>query len=255
MKRLAVFLVALFTLVSSLFAAPIYPVIKTKLPLATGRTLELDFSAPKDALQYFDNSILTDGLSKLLADNKLDADVTVIFVPRNIKGAISFLVSFDDMNPAKADALKPVKNDYDLRCLPLGIPRDALRIALSWYNSFLVNKSPDKSADFLAPDQVIAFTVNYTFSGQSTQLILGGTFLINNIMFGVPMSNRAIFDPIITISDLKTFTSNRIRLYSQANLPYLQNAYMFMLDPIEDPKNPGIAMPSALVYPLFGMKP
>lgn len=239
---------------AGLAAAPFYPPITTTYPLATGRTLTLNFAAPKEALPFFDSAILTDRLGKLMLDSKLDADISVIFMPRNTKGDIALSISFDKIDPATADVLKPVLNPYSLRCLPLTFPRDALHALEAWLGSFLTNKSPERDASFLTNGQKIAFSVFYTFKGQTAMLTLSGSFS-SYILVGVAPSSRVVFNPTITYTDTKSGKIEVIRLYSDSNIPYLQSSFMFMLDPVEDPKNPGIAMPSALVYPLFGMKP
>lgn len=254
MKRFVVLLLALLAITTAIAAAPFYPPIRTTYPLTTGRTLTLDFAAPKEALPFFDSAILTDRLGTLMTTSKLDADISVTFMPRNAKGDIALSISFDKIDPATADALKPVLNPYNLRCLPLAFPRDALHVLEAWLGSFLTNKSPERDASFLTNGQKIAFSVFYTFKGQSAMLTLSGSFS-SFILKGVAPASRVVFNPTITYTNSKSGKIEVIRLYSDTNIPYLQSSFMFMLDPVEDPKNPGVAMPSALVYPLFGMKP
>ena len=249
MKRLLVLFVSLFLLSVGLFALPLYPNTVSKLPLTNGHTLEVDFYAPKDALPFFDQTILTNGFIKLLADTKLSCDFSIVFMPRSTHD-IEFSVSFDNIDAATADAIKPAPNSYRTRCLPLLVPRDALMVLLSWYNSYLTNQDPAKTTGFVQPNQPLVFHVFYGCKGQ---LSLHGKFLINNIMSMVPPSNRPIFDPAMIYTDLKTFNSYDIKFYNSRDVPYLTMSYGFVLDPIVDPSDSAITRTSVLVYKLFGM--
>ena len=89
MKRLLVLLISLFVLSIGLFAMPIYPNTVSNLPLANGHTLKLDFYAPKDALPFFDQTILANGFTKLLSDTKLSCDFSLVEVPTRSRDCIA----------------------------------------------------------------------------------------------------------------------------------------------------------------------
>jgi hypothetical protein len=253
MKRFFAFFLVLVALGSDLVAATFYPVIRNKLDLQNGHTLELDFAAPQEALKYFDATILTEGFSKLLADNALDCDFTVMFVPRNMKGDISLSVSFDNIDISTADSLKPSVS-FGTNQLYLGAPARALSIMLKWYNSFLVNQDPGKNTDIVSQNQPMSFVVFYSAKGQSKQLTFWGIFSRQNLMEGVHPDNGPVFNPVITYTDTKTFKSTDIPLSSSSkyNLPLLQYQLKFVLDPVSD-RSSGSVYPSSLIYDFFAL--
>jgi hypothetical protein len=253
MKRLIALFLVLVALACNLAAATLYPVIRNKLALQNGHTVELDFAAPQEALKYFDATILTEGFSKLLADKALDCDFTVMFVPRNLKGEISVSVSFDKIDISTADSLKPSVS-FGTNLLYLGAPARALSIVLNWYNSFLVNQDPGKNADFVSQNQPMSFVIFYSAKGQSKQLTFRGIFSRQNLMEGVHPDNGPVFNPVITYTDMKTFKSTDIPLNTSGkyNLPMLQNQLKFVLDPVAD-RSSGNVYPSSLIYNFFAL--
>lgn len=245
MKRLLVLLISLFTLAAGVFAFPLYlPPNVVKLPLSNGRSLQLNFAAPKDALPYFDNSILQDGFSKLSGTYKLSNDFTVTFAPQDTR-ELQFGLSFDSMPQDHIAALRPVANAQGLRGLPLLAPRDALAVVQAWYKSFLANTSPDKPTAFLATTQKTIFTVIYDtkapLSGKPVGLTMSGTI----------QNDTPVFKPHLDVEEYSTLTNHGIDLSDQAYLQALQSDSFFILEPISDPDNPGLKRKSVFVYMLF----
>jgi len=245
MKRLLVLFLLLFTLTTVLFAFPLYPQqTVVKYQLANGHKLELDFFAPKDSLQYFDSSLLTDGFAQLAKIYTLTNDFSVSFAPQNT-GELLFLVSFDGLSSGLSSSLHPTTNAEGLRGLPLDAPRDALAVVLAWYKSFLTNPSPDKSVSFISSMRKTVFTVNYSAMGPGTghglQLAMHGSF----------QSDTPVFDSKMEVMDFSTFINSHITIADDSYVQALQNDYFYILDPISDPNTPGVKRESVMVYALF----
>lgn len=245
MKRLLVLLLVLFAFTTGLFAFPLFPQqAVVKYQLANGHKLELDFFGPKDGLQYFDKSVLTDGFSQLAKTYKLTNDFSVSFAPQN-NGELLFLVSFDGFQSGLDSSLHPTTNAAGLRGLPLIAPRDALAVVLAWYKSFLANPSPDKPASFVASMRKTTFTVNYSATSPATghglQLAMHGSF----------QDDVPVFDSKMEVMGFKTFVNSHITLADDSYVQTLQNDYFYVLDPISDPNNPGMKRESVMVYALF----
>lgn len=245
MKRLAVFLIALLTLVTGLFAFPLYSnQTKVNYTLANGHKLELDFFGPKEALQYFDTSVLTDGFTQLSMTYKLTNDFTVSFTPQDT-GELLFLVSFDGEDSVLSSTLHPTTNVAGLRGLSLVAPRDALTIVQSWYKSYLANPNQDKSDNFVSLMRKTIFIVDYyatsPTTGKLVALAMPGTF----------ENNTPIFDPKMDLTDYSTWINYHIRLYVATYEAALRDDYFYTLDPISDPNNPGVKRDNVMVYALF----
>lgn len=244
MKRLFVLFLSLFTLATSLCAIPLFPQKVVKYPLANGHNLELDFFGPKDALQYFDASVLTNGFSQLSTTYNLTDDFTISFAPQNT-GELLFLVSFDATDSGLGKSLHPITNAAGLRGLPLVAPRDALVIVQSWYASFLSNSSQGKPDSFVSSMRRTIFTVDYSASapsnGKLVTLMIPGSF----------QNNTPVFDSKLGLTDYSTWTTYHIKLNDPSYTAALQTDYFYILDPIEDPNNPGVKRDSVMVYALF----
>ena len=88
MNRLLVLLLGLFALTTGLFALPLYPQVPSvEHSLFNGHKFELDFFDTKEALPFFDASILQQGPSQLSATYNADTDFTVNFVPHPPTGS------------------------------------------------------------------------------------------------------------------------------------------------------------------------
>ena len=244
MKRFLVFLLSLFALTAAVSALPLFPQTKVMLPLSNGRSLELDFFGPKDAILFFDESILTDGFAQLSKAYKLNNDFSVSFIPQNTN-ELQFIVAFDSIPSDHNASLHPSTNAAGLRGLPLAVPRDALILVQSWYKSFLANPSPNKSVDFLSTMQRTTFIVDYSatapITGKGAMLAMHGVFQNDTPVFGAKME----------LMDYSTFSAHHIDLFSADYLQTLQTEYFYVLDPIKDPVNPGLKRESVFVYFLF----
>lgn len=246
MKRLFVLFLAVFSTVVSLSAFPLYPnPNETKLKLANGHTVTLDLLIPKEAVQYFDNSIIQDGFSKLSTTYKLANDFMVSFVPQD-SHELMFLVVFDDIPQDHATTLRPSVNSQGLRGISLAAPRDALLIVQAWYKSFLANTSPDKPSAFLATMQKTIFTVDYFTTSPVTN---NGVMLIAN---GVIQNDVVVFAPHLDVSEeYPIFKDHKIDLANPSFAQALQNDSFFIVEPINDPDNPGLKLESVYIYILF----
>ena len=206
MKRLFVFFLVVFATVASLSAFPLYPnPTETKLKLANGHTVKLEFLTPKEAVQYFDNSIIQDGFSKLSTTYKLANDFTVFFNPQD-SHELLFFVSFDSIPQDHATALRPSANSQGLRGISLAAPRDALLIVQAWYKSFLANTSADKPTDFLATMEKTVFTVDYYTTSQVTNNA------VSLVAKGVIQDDAVVFTPHLDVGEIMTFTNHSIDL-------------------------------------------
>lgn len=244
MRRLLVLLLSLFALASGLFAVPLFPKTVENYTLANGRKLELDFFGPKDALQYFDKSVLTDGLDQLSKTYTLVNDFTVSFVPDN-KGVLGFIVDFDGTTSGLSATLHPTTNAAGLRGLSLVAPRDALLVIQAWYKSYLANPSKDKSDSFVTAMTKTTFFVDYSatspITGHGAQLVMAGAF----------QGDTPVFDPRMGVSDYSTFTNYKIKLFDPSYAATLRDDYFYVLDPLSDPANPGVKRDNVSVYMLF----
>ena len=248
MKRLLVLFLSLLALSSGLIALPLYPQLPAvNLPLINGHKLELNFYAPKEALPFFDASILQKGFAKLSANYKLTNDFTVSFVPGDT-GTLGFIVTFDGLDSGLSNTLYPRTNAIGLHGLPLVAPRDALEIVNAWYKSYLANPSQDKSDSFVSSIRKTTFIVDY----YATSPITGGGLQL--AMHGSFQGNTPVFDPKMEIMQLDlSLTTYHIALASSDNLQALQSDYFYVLDPIDDSANPGLKRESVFVYVLFGL--
>jgi hypothetical protein len=244
MKRLLVLLISLFVLSVGLFALPLFPQTKVINPISNGHTLELSFFAPKESLPFFDKSILMNGFAQLSKTYNLDNNFSISFNPQNT-GELMFLVSFNNIPLDHNASLHPSTNAAGLRGLPLAAPRDALAIVQSWYKSFLSNPSTEKSIDFLSTMRRTIFVINYFATAPVSGKVAALT------MHGVFQDDTPVFGPKIELMDYSTFMNHHIELASPDYLQTLQNDYFYVLDPINDPANPGLKRESVYVYFLF----
>ena len=89
------------------------------------------------------------------------------------------------------------------------------------------------------------FTVDYSASapsnGKLVMLMIPGSF----------QNNTPVFDSKLGLTDYSTWTTYHIKLNDPSYTAALQTDYFYILDPIEDPNNPGVKRDSVMVYALF----
>ena len=121
MRRLLFLFLSLFTLVRPVSSPYRSSQRRSEnYTLANGCKFELDFFGPKDALQYFDKSVLTDGFAQLSNTYKLTDNFHGLpCSPRTLGGArLSSLLS-TPLISGLGKSLHPTTNAAGLRGLPL----------------------------------------------------------------------------------------------------------------------------------------
>ena len=71
------------------------------------------------------------------------------------------------------------------------------------------------------------------------------------MMPGSFQNNTPVFDSQAGVDRLFHWTTYHIKLFDPSYTAALQNDYFYILDPIEDPNNPGVKRDSVMVYALF----
>ena len=242
MKRLLLLVLGLVVLSMSIIAMPAYPKTDATYPLPNGHKITLEFYAPKEALPFFDPSILVNGFAKIADTYKINEDFGLSFVVHT-DNWLQLGIHFDHLKTSDIEFLKPIPGN-GLYQLPFIVPRDAINTFADWFSSFASNKDPDKPEAFLVKVQRATFFIDYDcISISKGTLAITGTF-----------SGKPVFDSTMSIEDYSTLTFHKITLDPRYD-SWLQNFHTFVLNPLDDLYNPGLRTENIFVYWLFGLPP
>jgi hypothetical protein len=254
MKRLLLLILGLGTLTMSVFAMAAYPKTDATYSLPNGHHIKLEFYAPKEALPFFDPSLLVNGFAKISDTYKINEDFDISLVVHT-NNQLRLGVFFLDLQAADIESLRPLpvqESNGAAHFLPLIVPRDAIQVVFSWLQSFLANKSADKPVAFLKSIQSTPFFVQYQSKLNPGSLAIEGQRFQGQTLADL----KPVFDATMILQDFSTITVHKISLDpTPTNTTMLENAYAFMLDPLDDQDNPGLRTENIFVYWLFGLPP
>lgn len=254
MKRFLILVLGLAILTMSAFAIPAYPKTDAAYALPNGHKITLEFYAPKEALPFFDPSILVNGFAKIADTYRIGEDFGVSLVVHT-NGELRMGVFFNDLQAADIESLRPLpiqETAGTAHFLPLIVPRDAIQVVFSWLQSFLANKSADKPVAFLKSIQSTPFFVQYQSKLNPGSLAIEGQRFQGQTRDDL----KPVFDATMNLEDFSTITVHKISLDPKPmNTMMLENAYTFVLDPLDDQANPGLRTENIFVYWLFGLPP